>query len=212
MSDLNAEALEKATRELLLHRGEQPSRVLRGGMELWETYRAPVTSAIRAYLSALHLSGKEGEAVETLTEWADLWRAEGQPAEADEAMEIAALITALVVERDRWEAHATNGDEVLSRERDARLVAEAKLERVKRERDEWKGKWAEADELAKVNAEFLAHSDKRAEAAEAEVTRLREALEPFAFRGMTWLHGNKVHITVATEAIERARAELGDKQ
>jgi hypothetical protein len=42
----------------------------------------------------------------------------------------------------------------------------------------------------------------------AEISRLRDALKPFAFQGMSWLHGSEVRINVKIEDIERARTAL----
>jgi hypothetical protein len=51
----------------------------------------------------------------------------------------------------------------------------------------------------------------RAEAAEAELAKVRTALEPFAFRGMSWSHGDRVTITVKISDIEAAREALSRK-
>jgi len=42
------EAMERATKEYLQHRGENPYRVLRGGSELWETHIPAMTAAFTA--------------------------------------------------------------------------------------------------------------------------------------------------------------------
>lgn len=52
----------------------------------------------------------------------------------------------------------------------------------------------------------LAAAEARATRVEERIAEMDAALKPFCFDGMTWLHGNKVAITVATADIERARA------
>lgn len=48
---LSDEEVERAAREYLLHRGEHPSRTLRGGSELWETHAPAIRAALTAAFS-----------------------------------------------------------------------------------------------------------------------------------------------------------------
>lgn len=139
-----------------------------------------VEGAIRAYMSALPPpAGKEGEVVERLRGLLANVSDGGHeyPMSLEEATAIAALITALVAERDEA----------------ATLIGAATINMPSGYR------------MKKPLPEAVMDLRRALEAAEAEAARLRDALAPFTFPGMTWLHGNKVHVTIPTEAIEAAR-------
>lgn len=48
--NLNERAVRQAAFEYLSHRGENPSRVTRNGVELWEEYVPAMRAALIAYL------------------------------------------------------------------------------------------------------------------------------------------------------------------
>ena len=63
-----------------------------------------------------------------------------------------------------------------------------------------------------ANAEFIAAANPSTILSLiAEIRELREALEPFALEGLTFLHGNKVRATFNLADIEAARASLSPK-
>ena len=70
---------------------------------------------------------------------------------------------------------------------------------------------AERDDLQHDLTRYIDIATKEANEAEslrAERDALAKALEPFAFTGMSWRHGDKVQITVKVADIERARSTL----
>jgi len=84
------------------------------------------------------------------------------------------------------------------------LALQSDLERVTRERDALEAKWIAADEGEKLNAEFLAHSDTRAEAAEAALVKYEAEANVWHQEAQT----NLSRAETAEAALVKARAAL----